>query len=259
MSKIKVKLSDGSTVEVEATALELPEGHHLITPGSVPEGFVTKSAMETTIQDRVATAKKNARTELVDDKDFQKGVLSKFGIQLGDDGKPVGIKTTDDIEQVKRSLADQYKSEYEPKLQDLQGKLKAQTSKIVQAEVRNAAIQAGVKKSLLDYVVTAHAGQFDVDEKTGKVALRDDNGFVINPGASDGSYQGPGEFFQKWKAAPERAELFEDNRPGSSGYQGGGGGKGAVTISVADARDYQKLAAAREQAAKSNAELQITE
>ena len=82
-----VTLPDGSTAEVESSAIALPEGAQLLAPGATPEGFVAKDFMAAEIRRRTKDTD-GLRAELLADPETTRAVFEAAGLALGDDGKP---------------------------------------------------------------------------------------------------------------------------------------------------------------------------
>jgi len=221
--KIKVNIN-GETHEVEQSDLSLPEGVSFISPDNVPEGYYTKDAMESKIQDRVGRAKRNAKSELLDDEDFQKQVLARKNILLDEDGKPKGLKPEVDVEQVKKQTAQQISSEWEEKLNKTQSELQNIKSGKKAGDILRAAngmFQEQYVKSFTGnddpFVVNQFGKFFDVDEN-GNTALLDDSGegFAID---GQGNHITPDKYFEKNK--DKFSDLLQDKRQKGSGFQNG--------------------------------------
>lgn len=249
--KIKVKHGD-QVLEIEHTALELPEGAQLVEPGKIPDGFVTTDYMNGEIRRRLAG--KVQKEELVDDDDFFKQAAQKRGIQLGDDGKPVKAKDVD----VEKLYADWQREHVDPlkqqaeKLKGFNDSLLSQTKR---AAIVQAAEKAGVKKQFriapTKDVPSAVEAMFDArfayDPETGSFAEvekmeGDKPVFRYSPNPQERRYAGPEDFFGSLKKNADFKEWFEDNRPGNSGFDrpGPGGdkvlGRAAFEALAPDAR-----------------------
>lgn len=226
MSKIKVTI-DGKETEVSADALSFPEGYSLITPNRVPDGYYTKDALESKIQDRVARAKKNAESDLLDDESFQRKVLSKKGITLDKNGKPKGLEPDFDPEEWKQQKAKDLTEPLKNEIEEYKSKINTLKRSKIQADILTASngfFKEEYTKSLTGddnpYVVDKFSGLFDVDPETGQTALKDKDGTFAVDG--DGSRITPNKYFES--NADKFSGLLQDKRQGGSGYQGGGDG-----------------------------------
>lgn len=224
---------DGKEVELKAEDLTPKEGFAIITPDSVPDGYYKKEAMETKIQERIKKAAKNAEDDLLNDESFNKQVLSKYGIQLNDDGKPKGLKTQEDVEQLKMQIAEQVKKEYEGKLQDRDSKLNSLLGKGKKSAIIEAASKIGIDGKYLEplveggspYLVREVEDKFEWNDEISDYALKDTDGTF----AVDGNgYVTTQKFFEKntdnfkhmLKDQRQRGSNF--NQPGSAEYRPNG-------------------------------------
>jgi len=222
---------DGKEVELKPDQIKAKdEGYAVVTPDRVPDGYYTESAVNSKIKDRIKTAKINAKDELLEDADFNKRVLSRYNISLGDDGKPKGIKTDSDLEEVKKSVAEQVKKDYESKLTEKDTKLNSLLEKGKKSTIIEAASRFGIDGKYLEplveggspYLVREVQDSFDWNDEIGDYALKDRDGTF----AVDGNgFVTADKFFEK---NSERFKgMMKDQRQKGSGFGSGGTGSGS--------------------------------
>lgn len=227
MDSIKVTVN-GETHEVDRSDITLPDNVDFISPDNVPKGYFTQDAMEQKIQDRVARAKRNAESDLLDDKEFKQRVLSEYGISLDDSGNPKGIKTQEDFEEWKSNQAQQLTKPLKERIEELKqtaSKLKSGSKKADILKAANGLFQEQYTKSFMGdddpFVVKQFGDKFDVDPETGQTALVDsEGGFAVD---GDGSRITPEKYFEQNK--DKFNDLLQDKRQGSSKLQNGNGRK----------------------------------
>lgn len=195
------------------------DGYGLITPNSIPEGFVKQSVMDATIGQRIAQEKTKLQDTLKADPEFHKTVLGSYNIELDESGKPKGIKTDADVARKIQEATSATKQEYENKVSMLK-------SRAIQGEVSAALSQAGFKGP--KEISSTIASKFDLDEN-GNVALKDAQGFVINPnGNGERNYKAPSDYVNELKGSDDWKNLFADPRPAGSGFGGSNNGNGST-------------------------------
>lgn len=217
---------DGKEVEISPSDLKpKEEGFGIITPDSVPDGYYRKEAMESKIQERIKKAKENAESDLLEDEGFNKRVLSKYGVQLDDEGKPKGIKTQEDLEQMKKSVAEQIKADYEDKIKQKDEKLNSLLGKGKKSSIIEAASKIGVDGKYLEplveggspYLVREVEDQFEWNDEIGDYALKDTDGTF----AVDGNgFVTAEKFFQK--NTEKFKHMLKDQRQRGANFNGQG-------------------------------------
>ncbi len=221
---------DGKEVELKAEDLTPKEGYAIITPDRVPDGFYRKEAMESKIQERIKKAKENAESDLLEDEGFNKRVLNKYGIQLSEDGKPKGIKTTEDVEQIKKEVAQQIEADWKSKLEQKDQKLNSLLGKGKKSAIIEGASKIGVDGKYLEplveggspYLVREVEDQFEWNDEIGDYALKDKDGTFAVDG--DG-FVTTDKFFQKNQ--DKFKHMLKDQRQRGSNFNGQGTVNGA--------------------------------
>lgn len=240
---IKVTI-DGKEHEVEDDALSMPDGYGLITPDNIPDGFYRKEAMESKIQERIKKAKDNAKSDLLEDSGFNKEVLSKYGIQLDDDGSPKGIKTSSDVEKIKKEVAEQIKADYESKLQEKDSKLNSLLGKGKKSSIIEGASKIGIDGKYLEplveggnpYLVREVEDQFEWNDEISDYALKDKDGTF----AVDGNgFVTTEKFFQKNQE--KFKHMLKDTRQRGSNFNGQGKAGEAIKGNPKDWGRSEKL------------------
>ena len=222
---IKAKIDD-KEVELKPEQLELGEGFALITPDKVPDGYYNEDAVQKRIQERVKNTAENARKEAESDEEFQKRILSKFNISLGEDGKPKGLKPDVDVEEVKKNLTKEISSQYETQINEFKEKLTNRDKAVIESSILSAV--SGVYKDdwVKPYgdkplVVKQFSDRFTVDEN-GNAVLKSEDGGIRYKG--DGSPMTAKDYL----LSDEFAELRKDQRQSGSGFgEGSTGGSPA--------------------------------
>lgn len=235
---------DGTAHQVEPSDLDLPEDYALVTPDNVPEGYYTKEAMESKIQDRLSSALQNKEQELLGNEKFQRKVLTQRGIVLDDDGNPKGLKPEVDVDEIRESTAKQVSEDYEEKLSDLQKELEARNEAVIESAIMEAAsgnFREDWTKSFDNgkpLVVKQFKDRMGVDEN-GEPYVKDESGEKM--------YKGDGVMRPKDYLLDEKrfGELMKDKRQRSSDFGKGGETKRPGTYTQEDIRamsdeEYEK-------------------
>lgn len=219
---------DGKEHEVSVENLKpTKEGYAIITPDSVPDGYFTQEAFETKIKGRLSKAEENAKEKLLEDKSFHKNLFNQYGVQIGDDGKPVGLKPTVDVDDIKRTVAESVKGEYEEKIGKLRSTLDNFKSKGKTSAILDGANSIGIDGKYMQplyeggspYLVKELESLFDYNEEIGDYALLDKDGTF----AVDGSgFITSKKFFEKNK--DRYKDMLKDQRQRGSNYAGAGNG-----------------------------------
>lgn len=216
---------DGKQHEITKDQLSLDDGYALITPDSVPDGYYKQEAMESKIKERLSKAKENAKSELLEDPQFNKQVLSKYNVQLDSDGKPVGLKPTVDVEEVKRNVAESIKSEYEEKLQAKEQKINQFINKGLNSAIVEGASRIGIDGKYLEplveggspYLVKEMADNFIYSDEVGDYVLKDKDG---TPKIEGDGYLTVDKYFEK--NTEKFKPMLKDNRQRGSNFNGQG-------------------------------------
>lgn len=221
---IKARIDD-KEVELNPDQIEFGEGYALITPDKVPDGYYNEDAVQKRIQDRVRNTAENAKREAEDDADFQKRILSKFNISVGEDGKPKGLKPDVDVEEMKKNLTKEISSDYETKLNDYKERLTKRDHAVVESSILSAVSGVFRDDWVKPYgdkplVVKQFADKFTVDESGNAVVKSDDGGIRYK---GDGSPMTAKDYL----LSDEFKELRKDQRQRGSGF--GEGGSAAPT------------------------------
>ncbi len=220
---IKAIIED-KEVELSADQLQFGEGYGLITPDNVPKGYFNQDAVNNIVKDNVNKVKEKTKSELLEDQSVHKSILSKYNVQLGDDNKPVGLKPTVDVDEVKRNVTKEISEQYEGKLKTMQSELESRNKAVIKSSILSAAngnFKEDWTKSFDGddpLVVKNFQDKFTVDA-SGTAVLKDpENGGV--------KYKGDGKPMtaQDYLLDESRfGDLFADKRQRSTGTNAGGG------------------------------------
>jgi len=233
---MKVEL-DGKEHEIEPSQLKLDEGFALITPDKVPDGYFTQEALENKIQTRLSKAEENVKSKLSDDNSFHRQVLDKYGVQLGEDGKPKGLKPTVDVDEVKHNVAERLKGEYEEKINKLQSTVDSFKNKGKHSAIVEGANKIGIDGKWLEplveggspYIIKELEGNFEWNDEIGDYALKEKDGTF----AVDGSGFIPAsKYFEKNQ--DKFKHLMKDNRQRGSNFNGQGNAESVPQGDISD-------------------------
>lgn len=233
--KIMFKVTiDGKEVEVKPEDITPgAEGFNIVTPDKVPSGLFTEEAVQKRIQDRVKNTAENARKEAEQDEAFRKNILSQYGVQLGEDGKPKGLKPEVDIEEVKSNVTKEVSQKYEGQLNDYKEKLSKRDQAVIESSILSATSGLYREDWLKAYgdgkplVVRQFADRFTVDDQ-GRAVLKDADGGLKYKG--DGSPITPKDYLTD---ETQFGDLMRDKRQRGSNFGGGGDGSPAPSGSPA--------------------------
>ena len=220
---------DGKDVQVPLEAVKLPEGHHIITPDSVPAGYMKQEVAESLITSRIHQAKQSVLKDADKDEAVRSKVLEGLGIRI-ENGKPVGIEQAN-IDDVKRSIHKEVKSEFDKEYSPVKSQNKVLRSRVLQGELKAAAATAGVKPGLVDFFVKANSDLFDIDPE-GRVLMKDGDGFKMD---GNGSHINPVSWLDSAKKEATYADFF-DNR-----QQRGMGGTSSSSVSTGSVKSKADL------------------
>lgn len=215
---------DGKEVTLKPEDLQPEDGYAIITPDHVPKGYYNEEAVQKRIQERLKNTASNVESELEQDKSFHKKILSKYNVQLGEDGTPKGLKPTVDVDEVKKNVAKELSEKYEEEKSKLQQTLENRNKAVVKNSIMSA-----VKGSWKDdwtepfddsepLAVTQFADKFTVDDNGNAVLKDPENGGVKYKG--DGKPMTPQDYLLDEE---KFGKLFADKRQRSTQTNPGGG------------------------------------
>lgn len=220
---IKAKIDD-KEIELSPDQLVLPDGYGLITPDNVPSGYFNQDAVNKIVKENVNKTEGKVKERLEADSDYHKSILSKYNVQLGDDGKPVGLKPTVDVDEVKRNVTREISSQYEEKLNKLNSELESRNKAVINSSILSAVNGQFKEDWTKSYdgsdplVVKQFSEKFTVDE-LGRAVLKDpENGGIKYKG--DGKAMTPQDYLLD---ESRFGDLFADKRQRSTGTNAGGG------------------------------------
>lgn len=212
----KVTLEDGTQVDVPVDSIQFDENES-------PQGFIPTARMQDEVKRRVTSAKKNARNELAADDEFVRELIEGRGGELREDGTIKGAAK--DV----RQLEDQWKAKHlmplQQKIDDSSKQIERFRTKALEADVLQAAAEAGVKpaflKPLTDNaeapIVTMLKSSFAYDSDTDRWGLKEGDSFKYGP---DGRPAGAKHLIESLKANESYAEYFQPVKLKGSNYQG---------------------------------------
>lgn len=235
MSKFKIQTENG-TIEVDRSAISLPEGFQLIGEGDIPSGFVKQEVMDSTVADRVSKAKRNALKEAHKDESVRNQVLSEIGVELDEDGKPKGLDSKEiDLDREREKWE---KQNLNPVLQENE-ELKKENSQYQSGLVSEALLSVFAPKMKEGYnnkmfIKNTFAPQFKYSKEHGRVLQVDSEGnFELHPNgkkANGHGYIEPDDFIQiNAKSEPLKYALKDDTQGGSDFKTPGSGGDNTIT------------------------------
>lgn len=216
---------DGTEHEITQDDLSLDDGYALITPDNVPDGYYTQDALESKIKTRLSKAEDNVKDRLKDDQSFHKSVLDKYGVSLGADGKPKGLKPEVDIDEVKQNVAQQLREEYEAKIAEKDNKLNAFINKGLKNAISEGAQAIGIDDKFLNplveggdpYLVKELSDKFKYNADIDDYALLEDDGTFKVDGNGVVTTK---KFFEK--NTDRFKDMLKDNRQRGSQFNGQG-------------------------------------
>lgn len=227
---IKVVI-DGQEHTLQPEDLQLEEGYALITPGNIPKGYFTQEALNQKITERLSRERDKVKDELSSDANFHREIFSKYNVELGDDGKPKGLKPDFDPDKWKQEQAEKLTKPIKEQLEQIKQRAQQLERGKIEAELlrnANGLFREEYTKSLTGddspWVVDKFASLFGVDE-TGRVALREGDGFAVD---GDGSRVTPEKYF-KMNEDKFRPYL-QDKRQKGSGFGKPGGATTPLTM-----------------------------
>lgn len=249
MPTFKVKTENG-VIEVDQSAITLPDGFQLLGENDIPDGFVKQEVMDSTIADRVKKAKTNALQEAHANESVRNQVLSEYGVELDENGKPKGLDSKGiDLEKEREKWEKQNLVPIKTELEEAKGKLTNLQSTTIKQSLRSA-FAGKAKDEYLDadigdpYVEQVFGSKFKYNPEVGKVLQVDSEGnFEMHPNgktANGHGYIEPDDFIQINADSKLMKRILKDDTQSGSGFQkGGGGGDGKVTRKQFDQMDPQ--------------------
>jgi hypothetical protein len=215
---------DGKTVELKAEDLTPNEGYAIITPDNVPKGYFNQDALNNIVKENVNKTKENYKNSLLEDKDFQKSILSRYNIQLDGEGKPVGLKPTVDVDEVKKNVTKELSAKYEEEKNNLTKVLENRNKAVIKNSIMSA-VNGNWKVDWTEpfdnsepMAVTQFMDKFIVDDNGNAVVKDTENGGI--------KFKGDGKPFtaKDYLLDEERfGKLFADKRQRSTNTAAGGG------------------------------------
>ena len=212
---------EGKEVELSPEQIKgKSDGFAIVTPENVPSGFVKQDAVDRIVSDRVNKTKEKVQSELLEKTEFHEQILSKYNVTLKD-GKAVGVEQAD-VNEIKREAYLKAQNDLETKYKPAQGENKRLKARVIETELKSAAIQAGVKPTLAHLVVKSYSESFDID-KDGNVFEKDKEGFKMG---NDGNFVTAETYFKSLKTNDSYKDFFEAKTQTGSGAQGSGNRSG---------------------------------
>lgn len=251
-----IKVQDGDqTIEVEPSALEMPEGMGLVTPDSVPDGVVRQEVMNAKMEERVNNAKQKAKREAASDEavrnqvlseigfevpedadlqeSIQRSVLGRYGIEVDESGKPKGLEPDIDIEKERNKWKKQNLEPVKTELDETRQTLSSLQNNIVRKDIRGA-FAGKAKDEYLDaehgdsYVEIKFNSKFKYNRELGKTLQVDDDGnFEMHPNGASANGHGyiePEDFIKLNSDSKLMKRILKDDTQAGSDFQGGAGG-----------------------------------
>jgi hypothetical protein len=198
---------DGKEVQLAPDQIKFDEGYALITPDSVPTGYMKQSVAESLIAERANQAKASAIKDAHKDETVTNAVLSKFGIVLKD-GKPEGVPTAD-LEAVKAKLHAEIKSQLDGEARPLRKENATLKKALVEGAIKEAAITAGMKPALVPMFAKTYAEQFGLDDNA-NVLLKDGDSFKLDP--ANGAHVNPMGYMDTLRKDASFQEFFTNRQ-----------------------------------------------
>ncbi len=229
MPTVKIELPAGAggigeTVEVDLSAIALPDGYSLNTPEAPAQGFISQAFAEASLKDEMQKRLKGLvdRGKAADDPALVKAILDKHG-------KGIGV----DLDAHRRQWE-------EESLKPLSQKHEAMLRRLKAAEINEAARKAGVKDEYLDggdksFVFYRLSDQVEHDDDLGFVATQ---GGRRLPGREGRPFASAGDLMETLKRDEGYKSLFREAQPqtGGGSFAGGSKGGGARTFTREEIR-----------------------
>ena len=215
---ITVITPDNKEIQVEPTAIKLPDGYALVTPDSIPTGFLKQEAVDKIVGERVIHAKQKAVNDFIEDTSKHEAILSKYNIAIKD-GKPVGVDSAN-IDELKRDITLKVRNELESEYKPSRTENRILKERVVMTELKNAAIKSGVKSDLADLAMKSFKDDFGIDTN-GNVLVKDGQGFKVD---ASGNFVTAESYFLEKRKSDAYKSLFD-----TSAQSGVGAGKPGAT------------------------------
>lgn len=263
---ITVALPDGSTAEVDASALTLPDGAQILAPGATPEGFVSDAYHAAQLESvgRSKAADKSAmKRQLKEDPALRAEILKAAGVEVDKDGNPQIPDVSTAITGARQTWESDVLAPIKSQLDTLSQGLK---SKAILASLVGDDGKPLVEPRFLkpgpdgrSYAEATFGGLVQVDPASGETYAVDASGNPIPSADASRPYATPREYFSKLLASPDYAHLAPPapEAQKGAGYKGNLGASGA-SKSYAQMSDAEKVAYATEHGVDKLAELQAT-
>ena len=227
----KIKLNhNGNEIEISPDDLQLPEGYQLVGPNAAPDGYVEQGQVDNIVSQRVKSAKQNAIEDFKGNQDNIKGLvkdyLSQYDAGLDENGKPKGYKTTEDVQELRKTWEQSNLKPVREKLEQRNQRLQSLESSMKYEKIRSDAAGLVDKKFLSGPVDIAKqlADNFKYDPEMGRVVQVDETGSpVLHPNgtkANNHGYVEPKDFFELKRNDEDWKHIYADNSQGGSGYNG---------------------------------------
>lgn len=202
-----------------------------------------KLRLEHTVQERLDRQKRSLREELEKDEEFFTTLAKRRGFDPSKKGKP-------DAEEITRAQEQWRASELTPiqqQLTEAEQRIERMRARTLVADLTNALVAAGVKKSVAPRIAQLEAQRFGFDDKTETFGVRtaDGKGFEFATKATTAApYKGIDEFAAEWVGNKENADFLEDTRQRgpSVGGTGGDGPRSSVRTKADLKTDADKVA-----------------
>lgn len=215
---------DGTEHEISESDLSLDDGYALITPDNVPKGYFNQEAVNKIVKENVNKTQDRLKSDLSEDEAFHKQILSKYNVQLGDDGKPKGLKPTVDIDEVKQNVTKDLSEKFDKELNSLKQELESRNKSVIKNSIMST-VKGKYQDSLVEakgdkdpLIITHLMDDFTVDENGNAVVKDNENGGIKYKG--DGKPLTADEYLLDEDSF---GHFFADNRQRSTKTNPGGG------------------------------------
>lgn len=255
--KIRVKIGDGEH-EVDASDIQLPDGHQIIDKQSPPDGLFTQAALDAKVKEINSRKTEKARQELMKDDTFKRDILSEFNIKLDDSGNPVGLKPDFDPEEWKRTnlpkLTEPIKREKEELEKRYERTKKGRIADAILAATKGSWQEQYTKPldgGRVQPLAVKHTMDLFDEDDDGNIVLKDKDGdgFALD---QSGERITPDKYLTD---ESKFGDFLQDKRQRGSGFQSGGrNGKQVFTGDQIGKMSDSEYAKHREDIQKASAE-----
>ena len=220
---------ENKEVQIEESALKLPDGYALITPNTAPpQGFLKQEAVDAIVGQRVISAKQKAVSEFIEDQTKHEVILSRYGVAIKD-GKAVGVADAN-IDELKKDITLKVRSEIEEAYKPAKSENKLLRDRVIMSEIQTSAIKAGVKQDLLELVTKSFKEDFAID-KNGNVLVKDAEGFKVD---ASGNFVTAENYFLEKRKSDSYKSLFDATAQRGAGH--GNANSGTANLSSVKAK-----------------------